>query len=256
MQEDIIEQTRSLKSKVDELGKLLNKGVFKNLDTYNYYFKKWHSETLYILANVYGEKSKQYTRFEKSAQLPSGKATESRWIQLRRAVMLKAGGELEAILSVPGEHRRNLVVKSEGGLKQQPTKGKNLESYVDSERMEQLRAINSDRFDLSKLSGLCEELNKSYDSGCYLAVTMLIRAILDHVPPIFDCKSFADIANTYSGPKSFKASMIHLDNSLRKIADAYLHIQIRKSETLPNKTQVNFSPDLDVLLAEIVRILK
>jgi hypothetical protein len=50
--------------------------------------------------------------------------------------------------------------------------------------------------------------------------------------------------------------MEHLDKSLRKIADAHLHPQIRKKEILPNKTQVNFSNDLDVLLSEIVRILK
>jgi hypothetical protein len=35
-----------------------------------------------------------------------------------------------------------------------------------------------------------------------------------------------------------------------------LHYQIRKSETLPNETQIGFSNDIDVLLSEIVRILK
>jgi len=47
--------------------------------------------------------------------------------------------------------------------------------------------------------------------------------------------------------------MTHLDKSSRKIADSYLHGQIRKKERLPNKTQVNFSQDIDVLLAEICR---
>lgn len=50
--------------------------------------------------------------------------------------------------------------------------------------------------------------------------------------------------------------MIHLDKSLRKIADSFLHTQIRKKETIPNATQVDFRRDLDVLLGEIVRILK
>jgi len=49
--------------------------------------------------------------------------------------------------------------------------------------------------------------------------------------------------------------MAHLENSARRIADAHLHTQIRARETLPTATQVNFSNDLDVLLAEIVRIL-
>jgi len=50
--------------------------------------------------------------------------------------------------------------------------------------------------------------------------------------------------------------MRHLDKSLRKIADSYLHGHIRERESLPNKTQVNFSQDIDVLLAEICRRLK
>jgi len=129
--------------------------------------------------------------------------------------------------------------------------------FVDPTRLAELRVIQSPDFDLSKLIRYCDELNFNYDEGCFLAVSMLGRAILDHVPPIFGSKSFSEVANNYSsGSKSFKQSMEHLENSLRKIADAYLHVQIRKSEVLPNRTQVNFSSDLDVLLAEIVRLLK
>jgi hypothetical protein len=129
--------------------------------------------------------------------------------------------------------------------------------FVDTTRIAELHAIKSQDFDLSKLLRYCEELNTSFRSNCFLAVPMLGRAILDHVPPIFVCKSFAEVANNYAGgTKSFKQSMQNLENSLRNIADAHLHVQIRKSESLPNVTQVNFSADLDVLLAEIVRLLK
>jgi hypothetical protein len=48
--------------------------------------------------------------------------------------------------------------------------------------------------------------------------------------------------------------MHHLENAARKVADAHLHMPIRNSETLPAPQQVNFSPQLDVLLSEIVRI--
>jgi hypothetical protein len=67
--------------------------------------------------------------------------------------------------------------------------------------------------------------------------------------------AFAEVANNYSGSRSFKESMQHLDLSARKIGDAHLHTQIRTKEILPTATQVNFANDLDVLLAEIVRIL-
>ena len=79
---------------------------------------------------------------------------------------------------------------------------------------------------------------------------------MDHVPPIFGCKKFSEVANNYAGAKSFKESMLNLENSSRKISDQYLHVQVRASETLPTVRQVDFSNDLDVLLGEIVRILK
>ena len=128
--------------------------------------------------------------------------------------------------------------------------------YIDVTRIEQLENISKKKFDLVKLIEILKELNICYTNGCYLAVITLTRALIDHVPPIFNCKTFSEVANNYGGPKSFKDSMKHLENSSRKIADQHLHCQIRTSETLPNEIQINFSNDIDVLLAEIVRILK
>jgi hypothetical protein len=136
-----------------------------------------------------------------------------------------------------------------------PTQIGNEEMYVDAGRLDELRVISLPDFDLTKLIQLCEELNVCYANGSYLAVTMLTRAILDHVPPIFGFRTFNEVANNSPG-RSFRNSMQHLQNSLRNIADAYLHMPIRNSETLPNKTQVNFHNDVDTLLAEIVRELK
>ena len=129
------------------------------------------------------------------------------------------------------------------------------EVFVNLDRLEELRNIHSDRFDLQKLIRLCEELNINFANQCYLAVTMLTRSILNHVPPIFDKKDFREIVSHYDG-RSFKAVMRHLEESSRKIADAHLHLQIRDKETLPNKTQVDFRQSLDKLLEEVVRILK
>ena len=128
-------------------------------------------------------------------------------------------------------------------------------AYVDPDRINKLKAISSDDFDLSKLVRLCEELNICFAGECYLSMVMLTRAILDHVPPVFSCSSFSEVANNYSGSKSFKSVMLHLDNTSRKISDHYLHTQIRNSEMLPNVTQIDFSNDLDFLLAEILRVV-
>ena len=128
--------------------------------------------------------------------------------------------------------------------------------YVEISRIEELKKLSSSKFNLTKLIRLCEELNECYDRECYFALIMLTRAIIDHVPPIFGLKSFSQVCSSYKGSKSFIDSMEHLSESSRKIADGHLHTQIRKKEILPNFTQVNFSNDFDVLLAEIVRLLK
>jgi len=127
--------------------------------------------------------------------------------------------------------------------------------FVDPTRLDQLKAVHSKHFDLIKIVRLCEEIDFCFRNDCHLAVSALTRALLDHVPPIFGAKSFPEVVNNYGGSRSFKDSMQHLELSARKIADAHLHTQIRSKETLPTATQVNFSNDLDVLLAEIVRIL-
>ena len=129
-------------------------------------------------------------------------------------------------------------------------------SFIAESRIEELRALTSPDYDFQKLVRLCEELNSSYDNENYYATAMLTRAVLDHVPPLFGQSSFSQVANNYSGGKSFKETMQHLEGAARKISDGHLHAQIRKSETLPTAQQVNCASQLDVLLAEIVRITK
>ena len=124
--------------------------------------------------------------------------------------------------------------------------------YIDKKRFQALKK-KSGKFDFSRLLQMFTELDYAFSVGSYISVILLTRAILDHVAPIFNLSVFTEIANNYC-TKSFKDSMSHLENSSRKIADSYLHTKIRSKESLPNKTQVNFSNDLDVLLAEIVRI--
>lgn len=240
-----------LTQQLTELNTLLEKRRYNNADHYAYYFNAWKAKTLYLLANIFGNKSTEYTRFEKAATLPTGTAKEAQWVQYRKRVMLRTYGELEAILSTPHEQTNTRQSK-----KQENGKSEGVEEYIDQQRIDELRNIKADDFDLSKLIALCVELNQCYANECYMAVAMLVRAIMDHVPPIFNCATFTEVENNYAGSKSFKGSMGSLDKSLRKIADAHLHQQIRKSETIPTKPQVRFSPDLDVLLSEIARILK
>jgi hypothetical protein len=124
-------------------------------------------------------------------------------------------------------------------------------AYVASMRIEGLQSLGSGKWDYSKLIKLCTELNTANERECHYTMAMLVRAITDHVPPLFDMKNFGEVANQY-GARSFKDAMKHLDNGMRKIADSYLHQHIRRQESLPTEQQVNFSPYLDLLLGEIV----
>ncbi len=85
---------------------------------------------------------------------------------------------------------------------------------------------------------------------------MLIRAVLDHVPPIFGAASFREVANNHQGGRSFRDAMQFLEQSSRKIADSVLHGHVRATEALPTAPQVDFRAGLDMLLQEVTRLLK
>lgn len=131
------------------------------------------------------------------------------------------------------------------------------ELFVNPHRIKEIQELTKVKYDTAKLSSLLLELNRAYATGSYLSCIFLLRAVLDHVPPIFGCSTFQEVANNYSGcGKSFKDAMQHLQNSVRKIADSYLHMPIRASESLPNREQVEFRSPIDLMLGEIVRTMR
>ncbi|MBI3903058.1 MAG: hypothetical protein HY306_09010 [Nitrosomonadales bacterium] len=129
--------------------------------------------------------------------------------------------------------------------------------FVSPERIEELRSVAAQSaYDLSRVLRLCEELNIVSKRQCHIATAVLVRALIDHVPPIFGMRDFKEVANNYAGTKSFMATAKHLDESSRKIADGLLHSHIRKTESLPTATQVDFKQSLDVVLGEVARLLR
>src|SRR6516165_8766454 len=126
--------------------------------------------------------------------------------------------------------------------------------FIAESRLAELRRLRSSQFDFRRLVRFCEELTTTYSEECYLATAVLSRALLDHVPPVFGKSTFSEVANNYGGTRSFREAIRFLESAARKVADAHLHVLIRKNETLPTQQQVNFAAPLDVLLAEIVRI--
>lgn len=129
------------------------------------------------------------------------------------------------------------------------------EQFVSKERIEDLKAISSS-YDFSKLTTLLEEINRANSTQSVFSIGLLIRAVLDHVPPLFSSRTFTEVANNYQGTKSFKQAMTNLETLMRKISDSYLHTQIRSSESLPSFQQVDVRNSFDLLLSEIIRITK
>jgi hypothetical protein len=128
--------------------------------------------------------------------------------------------------------------------------------YVDPARIIALQAIGKGPWDFTRLVELCREINVTAANRCHMSTAMLLRTILNHVPPVFGFNAFAEVANNHGGAKSqksFKASMQRLEGSLRNIADMHLHSPIRAREDVPTAVQVDFAADLDVLLGEIIR---
>lgn len=162
--------------------------------------------------------------------------------QLHEAIGLVEGGLNQL-------RRKSSIPLIPNGAVQKP-------AYVDLHRILQLRSIESTQWDTKRLVRQLQELNIAHANEAHMSTAMLVRAIMDHVPPIFNVKNFSEVANNYPAPRSFSEQMKQLDTSLRKIADTHLHQPVRKAEVLPLAPQVDFRGALDVLLSEIVRLLQ
>jgi hypothetical protein len=123
-------------------------------------------------------------------------------------------------------------------------------------RIEDLRTCAVVDLDFKKLIRLCEELNVCAERECWYAVIMLTRSILDHVPPVFGASTYAQAVSNCGGGKSIKESLLHLQQVARNIADSHLHAHMRSREVLPVPQQINFGAELDVLLTEVLRVVK
>jgi hypothetical protein len=131
--------------------------------------------------------------------------------------------------------------------------------YIFPERLKELKGISNPTFDLTKLLQLCKELNLAHKNGMLYTTAALVRAICDHVPPIFDLPNFEQVASNYKADKntkSFKEGVKRLHDFFKHAADGVMHSQIRKKESLPTPEQLDVSKELDFLLQEVCRVLK
>jgi hypothetical protein len=81
------------------------------------------------------------------------------------------------------------------------------------------------RFNLGKLIQLLEELNGCSAAGYAFSSHALLRAVLDHLPPLFGYERFSQVASNTSCSATDKKYLKRL-SEFRNQADDVLHRQI------------------------------
>lgn len=185
------------------------------------------------------------------------------WVALKEVINKYSGGYTggPSLYAIQSSHKlmetalkqiRRLHAISDSGSKAVVDSG--LHIYVSPSRIDELKALPKGPWDLNRLIRMLEELNVAYANKSFIAIPILVRAIKDHIPPLFGHSNFASVAASMN--KSTKGNFMSLENSLKNIADGMLHTHIRKTEVIPNEVQVDFRSDLDVLLSEVIRSQK
>ena len=120
--------------------------------------------------------------------------------------------------------------------------------------VERLQDVHSGRFDIAFLVRLCEEINSCFAHGNIVATALMMRTVLNYVPPVFGHNNFKEVAA--HSKRSHRDNFVHLENGLRKIADSLGHGTIANSSVYPSTSQVApYKPQFEMLLNQVCDIL-
>ena len=127
--------------------------------------------------------------------------------------------------------------------------------FIDSSVIKNLSQVQSQNYDLTKVIQFCREINGTFNAGYFLSTALLIRALINHIPPIFGHQTFQQVVS--QATKTRKELFKPLDEVARDIGDLHTHDTIRHKENLPTMRQLEpFKPSIEVLLQEIITELK
>jgi hypothetical protein len=99
---------------------------------------------------------------------------------------------------------------------------------IDPALIEQLSTVKSPDLDVTFLVRMCREINSCFAHGNLVATKLLMRSVLNYVPPVFGQETFSQV--TVHIGRSLKDSFDHLENGLRKITDFHTHRRISATE--------------------------
>ena len=128
--------------------------------------------------------------------------------------------------------------------------------YVDESLIRELEGKSgTTQWKLDKLTGLLRELNSNYADEHPYACHALLRAILDHVPPIFQLPNFDQVANNHSWPTPVDKKYIASLNNFRTQGHDVLHRQIGSKPDLIHLHDVPPPVWLSTLLRRCIDLL-
>ena len=117
--------------------------------------------------------------------------------------------------------------------------------------IEKIQNLENKNYDFTVLSEICREINSSFMHGNLIATALLLRTLLNYIPPIFGHKTFAQVAANIG--KSLKDSFEHLEEGLRKVADYHTHRTIGEKDIYPTNSQIEpFKPQIELLLQQVI----
>ncbi|MFJ4981492.1 hypothetical protein ACIP6X_40310 [Streptomyces coeruleorubidus] len=130
--------------------------------------------------------------------------------------------------------------------------------YVDAGLMDDLDgAAKKTPWRVRKLIALCQELNDAFVVGSPHACAALIRAILDHIPPVFGHKDFRHVAAQHSFPVQ-RTDKAHAKNlaDFKDIADDVMHRPIGFNVPVISMDDIPAPVRLNAILHEVLRLLR
>lgn len=127
-----------------------------------------------------------------------------------------------------------------------------IEPYLSDEVVKNLlNSAKKREYDTTKLEAIMSELNDAFERNKAQSSHALIRALLDHIAPLFGYDTFAHVANNYSWPESDKKRIRELNTLFRFDADDSLHTPISKRNTAVDMQSIGLIRRIiNVILAE------
>ncbi|MEV6999300.1 hypothetical protein AB0N62_16645 [Streptomyces sp. NPDC093982] len=129
--------------------------------------------------------------------------------------------------------------------------------YIDPALLDDLeKAAQTSSWKLHKLIALCRELNENYAAGNPYSSAAMIRAILDHIPPVFGHQDFKQVAaqHPFAMQRTDKAHAQRLA-AFKDIAHDGLHRPISTAVPAIGMDDLEAPARLNAILHEVARLL-